>query len=92
MKHKEKLDAAFALYTIVDHYDDIEHTLFSGIYDVTIICSIPTVFFSLGFRNFEMQISVLSRIIRFLSRYQYGKQQKGPASIIHNHHTDPFCK
>ena len=89
MKYKEKIDAACALYTIMEHYDDIKHKLFSGIYDVTIIVLFQQ-FFLVSFRNFEMQISVQRRIIRNFSKYQNGKQQKGSASIIKNDHTDPF--
>ena len=63
--YQEKVDGAFAPYTIVDHYGEIENKFFESIYDCANIRSIIT-----GFRHRFCFLYLTSGILRCESVYQ----------------------
>ena len=63
--YQEKVDGAFAPYTIVDHYGEIENKFFESIYDCANICSIIT-----GFRHRFCFLYLTSGILRCKLVYQ----------------------
>jgi len=63
--YQEKVDGAFAPYTIVEHYGEIENKFFESIYNIANIRSIVT-----GFRHRFCFLYLTSGILRCESVYQ----------------------